>query len=68
MQKSNDAIAMDATILLRKEGCAPSTGQRGNYVAVKDAPILFRREECALSMGQRSRGNDAAAKVARTYP
>jgi len=46
-QRSDNAAAMDAQILRRKEECALGTGQRSNDAAVKDAQIKLSKEECA---------------------
>ena len=61
-QSSNDAAAMDAQIMLRKEECASSMGQSPKDAASKVAQIEPSKEEFALSMGQRLNTNDAAAK------
>ena len=62
VQKSNDVVAKDVRIKLRREECASNMGQRVSANTM-DALIMLRREECASSMGQSS--NDVAVKVAQ---
>jgi septum formation inhibitor-activating ATPase MinD len=40
-----NACTKNAQILLRREGCALSTGQRSNFVAVMDAQTHLRNED-----------------------
>jgi hypothetical protein len=48
-------MLIDAQIMLGKEECALSMGQRGqgSYAAAMDVQIKLRKEDCALDMEQR---------------
>jgi hypothetical protein len=59
-QQSNDAVLMDAQVLLSGEECARGMEQRLNYAAVKDAKINPNEEEYAGDMAQKLNTNDAA--------
>jgi hypothetical protein len=45
-QRRNAAVK-DVQIMLKKEECALSMGQRSSDAAVKDVQIMLRKEECA---------------------
>ena len=61
----NYAAKKDAQIMLNKEECAYSMGQRSSDAARKDAQSFPYKEECAFRMGQKSNENYATAKDAQ---
>ena len=65
-QSVSDAALKDAQVLLRREECAESMGQRSNDATATDAQIKLRKEEYASGMGQKLNTNDAAVEDAQT--
>jgi hypothetical protein len=50
--RSNDVAVMGVKILLSKEECVGSMGQRSNSAAVTDAQTTLNEEEFVSSMGR----------------